>query len=74
MVGTGSERVTWMEVKKQEERGEDTQGTQAQASAVIPAVGARKARTVAGVKLKAVSSEMILPNHPWKSNLKQLVY
>ena len=46
-----------MEVNKKEERGE---GTQAQTAAAIPAGGVRKARRVAGVKIKAVSSEMIL--------------
>ena len=57
MVGTGSECVMCMEVNKKEETVE---GAQALAVPAIPAGGARKARTVAGVKIKVVSSEIIL--------------
>ena len=57
MVGTGLEHVTCMEVNKKEETVE---GAQAPVVEAIPAGGARKARTVAGMKIKVVSSEIIL--------------
>ena len=60
MVGTRSEHVTCMEVDQKEETVEGAQAPVVAAIPAIPAGGARKVRTVAGVKIKAESSEMIL--------------